>query len=116
MTTPREPPEYLDGFRLVEADPFTGTAEYMKYDQAAGTLTLRRIQYGFDDFISHNRHRLEVNDSKGWGDGQVAASIPLGLYHDLGFAEARANKDTKWIHDKLNDSDYSKFRTKSGNL
>jgi hypothetical protein len=47
--------------------------------------------------------------------GPPPASIPLNVYFEK-FAEARTNNDSRYIKKLLNDSDYSKFRTKEGKL
>jgi hypothetical protein len=51
-----------------------------------------------------------------WGGAAPPpASIPLNVYFEK-FAEARTNNDSRYIKKLLNDSDYSKFRTKEGKL
>jgi hypothetical protein len=78
-------------------------------------VAVRRTYLASDELFSANNEKLADSLGKRWGDGQVAASIPLNLYFEK-FAEARKNQDSKYIRKLLNDSDYSKLRTFKGRL
>jgi hypothetical protein len=104
---------YLTGdWVVISHDPMTGrTIEHMDL----GSHIAVRTTYPSDDLMDLNAERRAENAGKRWGDGAVAASIPLNVYFDK-FAEARQNNDSKYIKKLLNDSDFSKFRTKEGQL
>jgi hypothetical protein len=104
---------YLTGdWVVISHDPLTGrTIEHMDL----GTHIAVRTTYPSEELMDLNAERRAENAGKRWGDGAVVASIPLNLYFDK-FAEARQNNDSKYIKKLLNDSDYSKFRTKEGKL
>jgi hypothetical protein len=104
---------YLTGdWVVISHDPMTGrTIEHMDL----GSHIAVRTTYPSDDLMDLNAERRAENAGKRWGDGAVAASIPLNVYFDK-FAEARQNNDSKYIKKLLNDSDFSKFRTKEGKL
>jgi hypothetical protein len=104
---------YLTGdWVVISHDPMTGrTIEHMDL----GSHIAVRTTYPSDDLMDLNAARRAENAGKRWGDGAVAASIPLNVYFDK-FAEARQNNDSKYIKKLLNDSDFSKFRTKEGKL
>jgi hypothetical protein len=80
-----------------------------------GTHIAVRTIYPSDDLMDLNAERRAENAGKKWGDGAVAASVPLNFYFQH-MAEARQNGDSKYIKKLLNDSDFSKFRTKEGKL
>jgi hypothetical protein len=92
--------------------------EFRHYELDLGDGTvIRRTEHKHTAEMLDNNQRL-LNDSMGkrWGDGQIAARIPLNLYFSSGFAEARKQNDKKWIKRFLNDSDNRKFRTFNGKV
>ncbi len=57
-----------------------------------------------------------ANAGKRWGDGQVVGRLPLPLYFSSGMAQARLQKDDKWVKKFWNDPDVKKLRTFEGNV
>jgi hypothetical protein len=106
--------DVLNGdWELFSYDPLTQTkVETMDL----GThIAVKRTFLATDELLSANNEKQVDSIGKRWGDGQVAASIPLNLYFEK-FAEARKNGDSKYIRKLLNDADYSKLRTFRGRL
>jgi hypothetical protein len=111
MTTGRD---YLTGdWELFSFDPLTGLkVETMDLGEH---LAVRRTYTLSNELYDANAHRRAESAGQKWGAGAAPASIPLNVYFEK-FAEARTNNDSRYIKKLLNDSDYSKFRTKEGKL
>jgi hypothetical protein len=109
-----KPETYLTGdWVTTKYDPMTGIETQML---DLGThLAVRSVYHPTDQLFSANAERRIDSQNKRWGDGAVAAEIPLNLYFDK-FAEARKNNDQKYISKILNDSDYRNLRTKEGKI
>lgn len=65
--------------------------------------------------LEDNQRARADSAGKRWGDGQIVASIPLGVYFEK-IAPAKRAGDDRYIKKVLNDSDYSKWRTKDGRI
>jgi hypothetical protein len=99
-------------------DPITGIHVEIKQEPVGPDHTkihMRRTYIPVQELFDLNAERRAENAGARWGDGAVAASIPMNLYFEK-FAEAKQAGDEKYVKRLLNDSDYSKFRTKEGNL
>lgn len=106
--------DVLNGdWELFSYDPMTG--QKVEIMDLGTHVAVKRTFLASDELFSQNNEKLADSLGKRWGDGQVAASIPLNLYFEK-FAEARQNGDSKYIRKLLNDSDYSKLRTFKGKL
>jgi hypothetical protein len=106
-------------------DPFKGKGKilYQSYDScvwiapvdgAPGyymTCTQQRV----DPILEHNKAELNDNAGKRWGEGRIAARVPLDVYFDK-IVPAKKAGDQKYIKKMLNDSDYRDFRTFPGRL
>jgi len=75
------------------------------------TCTQTRV----DPVLEDNQRELNENAGKRWGDGRIAARIPLDLYFDK-IAPAKRAGDDRYIKKIYNDSDYRKLRIFGGNL
>lgn len=106
-------------------DPFGGkgylvseTAEkrvWLCQDEDDPSKTHQCIVYRVDPVLDANAEDQVDNLNKRWGDGAVAARIPLPLYYEK-FAPLRKEGDEKAYRRLLNDIDYSRLRTRSGRL
>ena len=73
--------------------------------------------YRVDPILDQNAEDQVDNLNRKWGDGAVAARIPLPLYFEKIAPLRRQGEDgDKAIRKILNDSDYSKLRTRSGRI
>lgn len=99
-------------------DPFKGAGRvmYAHPDKVVWGLFLDDrpiatcVQTDVQPILDRNAETAADNAGKRWGDGQVAARIPLDLYYAK-FQEARLNQDEKYIRKLLSDIDYGKLRT-----
>jgi hypothetical protein len=98
-------------------DPMTGIKVELKFERIDDDHTKIHYRRTQDDtaLFKMNAERRAENAGKKWGDGAVAASVPLLFYYDK-LRDAAKEGDQKYINRVLNDSDYSKFRTKEGRL
>lgn len=103
-------------------DPFKGAGKIVK--QGPGSVTwmmetedqfVTCTQTLVNPILDANQEEANNNLGKRWGDGKVAARIPLGLYFDK-IAPAKKAGDDAYIKRILNDSDYSKLRTFGGRV
>lgn len=103
----------MSGWHLIQDNPMTGVRTFMMEDD--NYIVLKEEHYISDALLARNKELY--NDSLGqrWGDGKIAASIPQGLWF-ANLAEARTNKDEKYIKRWLNDSDNRAFRTFHGRV
>lgn len=100
--------------RPLDYDPVTGvTRWWIQIDEKHAAIC---TQTPVDGLFDRNRELYANSLSKRWGDGQVAASIPLDVYYASGYAEADKNGDDKWKKRFLNDPDNRKFRTFKGRV
>lgn len=108
------------------ADPFEGKGRLVsdptRFDVRAWTYTDEKgvthvcHVYRVDPVLEANRAKYNESFGKRWGDGQVVASIPNGIYYHGDFAKATDNRDEAWIKRFLNDSDNQKLRTFKGRV
>lgn len=100
--------------RLLDYDEVTGVTRWWMDlgDGRAAVCT----QTPLDDLFDLNAEQMAASLHKQWGDGQVAARIPLDVYYGSGYAKAREQGDEAWCKRFLNDSDNAKFRTFRGRL
>ncbi len=114
-----KPGDMFGDWRCLDDDPVTGVAEWVWFEtDVNGTVErihVKRIQHHTEQLIRQNKALFNESQGKRWGDGKVAASIPLPIWHGQ-LAEAHANKDRKYIRKWLNDPDHRAFRTFEGNL
>jgi hypothetical protein len=97
---------------IVQYDPVTGIkTTLVEHDDTH--LAVIREHMSSDELFEINRQMANEESGKSWGDGKVAASIPLNLYYEE-FAPLRKAGDNKAFRRKLNDRDYRKLRTKEG--
>lgn len=75
------------------------------------TCTVERV----DPILEANDTLRKENSGKGWGDGQVVASIPLDMFFRK-VVPARNAGDEQWVRRWLNDRDNYKLRTKEGKV
>jgi hypothetical protein len=73
------------------------------------------VTYRVDSVLDQNAEDQVNNLNKKWGDGAIAARIPLSMYYEM-IAPLRKEGDDKAIARILNDSDYSRLRTRSGTI
>lgn len=86
-----------------------------EYDMGDGRV-LRKTESLIDDALfEHNRDVLNENQGKRWGDGQIAASVPLNVFYDK-LAPAVKQGDRAYIKKFLNDHDNRRFRTFPGQI
>lgn len=105
----------LDGWRIFTPyDPLTGIERwYRELDDER--YIVKTLHYGVEEIVDENKALLNESDGKRWGEGQVAASIPLHIWGQQ-LAEATANQDEKYIKRWLNDPDNRAFRRFKGNV
>jgi hypothetical protein len=105
----------MDGeWRLLEDDPVTGHAKwFLQLDE--NRFVIKDVYYQTDALLDANAARLNDSLGKRWGDGQIAASIPLNVFFDK-LAEPLRQKDRGYIKRFLNDADNAKFRTFRGRV
>jgi len=100
-----------DGF-LVKAEP--SRRVWVRWNDDAGRFE-QCITYRVDPVLDANAENQADNLNKRWGDGDVVARIPLTLYYEK-FAPLRKEGDDAAISKILNDSDFSKLRTRGGTV
>lgn len=98
---------------LVDFDHWSGRSVWSYFD---GQTTHMRVDYPVEGLIRQNEEERKSAPS-GWkGDWHKVASVPLNMAYSSGLVEAQNQHDDKFISKLLNDSDFSKFRTKSGSV
>ena len=98
--------------RVVAFDPATGSLAYVDYDES--TDTFRYVQeIEAEPLLDYNR-QLYNEAPDHWGDGAVAARMPLELYFDL--KRQGIMDDERALKRWLNDLDNQKFRTRRGTV
>lgn len=103
----------LDGdWQLWSHDPITGKRVWYLEDD---TTIIFRTETPVTDIIEDNKASFNASDGRRWGDGQVAASIPLDFYYRH-ILPARKAGDSAYIKRILNDPDYRAFRTFKGTV
>lgn len=102
-------------FRATETDPVTGIVTEWYVDEHSDKVVTRRYNPATDNIIDRNKALHADSQHKRWGDGRVAASVPLEIF-DKDLHEAFVNDDHAYIKRWLNDPDHRHFRTFRGNV
>lgn len=80
-----------------------------------GEKMIVRFDYPVDPLIKSNQ--MFQNEQHGrFGEFERVASIPVGLYHSSGYAEAARQGDKAWMNRWLNDSDNAAWRVRGGQI
>ena len=103
--------------RLFDSDPEAGITELSHFDPATGLLHITTHQDVTDimelakgNFNSTKRHTK-------WGDGRIAATIPMVLYAQLARKHGEPYEEHQQrLRDFLNDRDNNVFRTRPGRI
>lgn len=104
----------IDGdWVLISDNPITGKRTWMYEDEQK--IILKEEHYVSPLLLERNKQLYNESLGKRWGDGQVAASIPQGLWF-ASLSEAKLAGDEKYVKRWLNDSDHRAFRTFHGTL
>ena len=104
-----------------EYDPVTGFGTDYVFDNTTGKVHVTRWQ---EVSATFDANKAEYNSSSDWnkfaGDEMhKMASIPLAVYEQWrqeGFDMLSSETDDKELRRRLNDRDFSKFRTKPGRM
>lgn len=105
---PRNPPA---GWKLFSANELFRVYEH---DNGDGTVVHCKQWLNSGDMIDAITEQRNNNLGKRWGDGQVAARVPLNVYYSSGYAEASKQRDMKWMRKFLRDNPV--FKTFDGDL
>ena len=91
-----------------------GLRRYYTYTDTALDITIQKTENVMDaEIIEQNQQLFNESESKRWGDGQVAARIPLNiLYKDF----AGRWGDTDFSDWWMNHDDNRKYRTFKGKI
>lgn len=112
MYTPRlGPAPSGDGWELMAQTP---TIETWVREVAPGCFEKCDREW-VGPILEDNLKERNENYGKRWNDVQKFASIPLQFYYDH-IVPAKRQGDEAYIKKILNDSDYSKLRTKEGRI
>jgi hypothetical protein len=104
----------MDGdWRLFSEDKDAGTKTW--FLDIGDHLVFRTDYYAKDELIDLNTARANDSIGKKWGDGQIAASVPLPLFYQK-LAEPTRQKDHAYIRRFLNDPDHARLRTFGGRI
>ena len=105
----------MDGdWRLFSDDPMMGVQEwFLQVDEKH--FAIKTVYYETDKLLDLNQQRANDSIGKRWGDGQVAASIPMNLFFDK-LGEAVQANDQAYIKRFLNDPDNARLRTFGGSI
>jgi hypothetical protein len=71
---------------------------------------------GTETVLESNRELLKDSDGQRWGDGKIAARVPMNVWFSSGLAEANKQRDYKYMKKFYNDSDHRKYRTFKGRI
>jgi hypothetical protein len=101
-------------WRLLGFDPETGKTAWMLLQDDGVTLKVHTVM-PVDGMLEENA-QMRSMDSGNWaGDVHMVSRMPIHLWQRL-VAPAVQQDDQKYVSKILNDSDYAKFRTKSGRV
>ena len=103
----------MGGFRLLDRDELTGKETWIRFDDE-GRMTVRTVM-DVEGILNCNASDQVDNLNRPWGDGAVAARIPMHIWARQ-LAPAMQQGDDRYIAKWLNDSDHSKLRTRGGRL
>lgn len=97
----------------VGENPALGT---ITYELDLGDHVIRRTDTVIDEeIVRQNRFEFNESEGKSWGDGKIAARIPLAVWFDK-LNEASQNGDDTYIKKWLNSSENAHWRTWKGNV
>lgn len=101
-------------WRLFDHDFATGRTVWVMTDDAGHDVF--RVDYPVSATVAENA-KVRSMAQKAWaGDWHHVASVPLGLFHGSGLAEAQAQDDERFVSRWLNDSDNRAWRVKEGSV
>lgn len=88
---------------------------FRRYELDLGDRVLIKTEHkGTPQHLDANARLRADNAGTRWGDGQMAASIPMNVYYASGYAEASRHRDIKWIRRFLRDN--PRLKTRDGDL
>lgn len=100
------------GWKLLDYDPENGVQRWeLELDENQSIIKTEYLAE--NDFFETNKILRDESDNHRWGDGQIAASIPM---HIWARNEGLRSGDTDYIKKWLNDYDNRAFRTFKGNV
>lgn len=107
--------DVFDGqWRLLNDDPELGVRRWV-LDLDDGNMVLKTEWYSVDQHLERNKQLFNDSLNKRWGEGQIAASVPMHIWaREL--APARKAGDDAYIKRWLNDPDHRAFRTFRGRV
>jgi hypothetical protein len=86
-----------------------------EYDLGDGRIVRKTESLIAEELLEQNHQCMIENQNERWGDGQIAASIPLNVFYDkLGQAVKEGNQG--YIKKWLNDSDNKMYPTFPGQI
>lgn len=104
----------VDGdWQFFSHDPQTGVTVWVL---DLGTHLAVRRDIPVDDLLDDIAAERSANEGKGWGDGKVIGSVPLGLAYSSGYMKARQEGDEAWIRRFWNNPDHRRLRTFEGRV
>ena len=99
---------------LFDSDIKRGKYTWVRYNDDGSTTY--RTDHHVDALLARNAEQRSLAKTDWGGDWHHVASVPMAMLYGGEFAEANQAGDMDWITGKLNDSEYSKLRTKEGTL
>ena len=91
------------------------TDAFRRWELDLGDRVLIKTEHkGTPQLLDENAGKRADNAGTRWGDGQMAASIPLNLYYASGYAEASRHRDIKWMRRFL--ADHPRLKTRDGDI
>lgn len=106
----------LSDWRLLDDDPVLGIRRWFAYDSDRDETHIKTQHYHTGRLLDQNGQEKASTSGEKFGEFRKVASIPLNVYYDSGYAEAKQQGDSKWIKRFLNDADNGKFRTFGGQV
>lgn len=108
---PQDIPDHLWEFESISAD---GTRKTYIYTDPNTNLMFRKTVNELEiDLLEANREMYNDSDGKRWGDGQIAARVPMNVYMRE-FAPRRREGDEDFVKWWLNRDEHRMFRTFKG--
>lgn len=106
--------------RLFDHDPLTKKSTFFHYDHQDDTYVIETVQ-DVEDLVELNKAQRNATEKHTpWGEGQIAARIPMWLYFKLRREnvidpEGHVHDETRFMK-WLNDSDNLAWRTRFGTV
>lgn len=95
-------------------DPLTNTRTSFHFDHTNDTFVLKKEQ-DVTALVERNKASMANTDERArWGEGQIAASIPLTLYME--WVQDGRIHDQAFLKRWLNDPSNAHFRTRPGKV